>query len=248
MADPLGAPETAREIASRGVTAFALELIPRITRAQSMDVLSSMATIAGYKAVLLAAGTLPRMFPLLTTAAGTDHAGARLHRRCRRRRTAGDCDRAQAGRGRRSLRRAPGGERAGAERRREVRRAAARDRSGGRQGRLREGAGRSVLSAPARDDGARRRGQRRRHHDGRRAGKEGAGARDRRHGARHGARIGHRGSRGRARRQLRADARRSKSSSRRASRFSGRRICLRPCRITPARCTRRTSRRSCCTS
>ena len=71
MADPLGAPETVREIAARGVTAFALELIPRITRAQSMDVLSSMATIAGYKAVLLAANTLPRMFPLLTTAAGT---------------------------------------------------------------------------------------------------------------------------------------------------------------------------------
>ena len=71
MADPLGSPETVREIASRGVTAFALELIPRITRAQSMDVLSSMATIAGYKAVLLAAETLPRMFPLLTTAAGT---------------------------------------------------------------------------------------------------------------------------------------------------------------------------------
>jgi NAD(P) transhydrogenase subunit alpha len=71
MADPLGAPEGVRDIASRGVTAFALELIPRITRAQSMDVLSSMATIAGYKAVLLAANTLPRMFPLLTTAAGT---------------------------------------------------------------------------------------------------------------------------------------------------------------------------------
>ena len=71
MADPLGSPETARETASRSVTAFALELIPRITRAQSMDVLSSMATISGYKAVLLAANTLPRMFPLLTTAAGT---------------------------------------------------------------------------------------------------------------------------------------------------------------------------------
>ena len=70
-ADPLGSPEAVREIASSGVTAFALELIPRITRAQSMDVLSSMATIAGYKAVLLAAETLPRMFPLLTTAAGT---------------------------------------------------------------------------------------------------------------------------------------------------------------------------------
>ncbi|HKY22362.1 MAG TPA: Re/Si-specific NAD(P)(+) transhydrogenase subunit alpha [Vicinamibacterales bacterium] len=71
MADPLGSPEIARALAERGVTAFALELIPRITRAQSMDVLSSMATIAGYKAVLLAADALPRMFPLLTTAAGT---------------------------------------------------------------------------------------------------------------------------------------------------------------------------------
>ena len=71
MADPLSSPEIARELAARGVTAFALELIPRITRAQSMDVLSSMATIGGYKAVLLAANTLPRMFPLLTTAAGT---------------------------------------------------------------------------------------------------------------------------------------------------------------------------------
>ncbi|MSO55916.1 MAG: Re/Si-specific NAD(P)(+) transhydrogenase subunit alpha [Acidobacteria bacterium] len=71
MADPLGTPQGVRELAARGVTAFALELIPRITRAQSMDVLSAMATIAGYKAVLLAANTLPRMFPLLTTAAGT---------------------------------------------------------------------------------------------------------------------------------------------------------------------------------
>jgi NAD(P) transhydrogenase subunit alpha len=71
MADPLGAPDGVRELATRRVTSFALELIPRITRAQSMDVLSSMATIAGYKAVLVAADTLPRMFPLLTTAAGT---------------------------------------------------------------------------------------------------------------------------------------------------------------------------------
>ena len=71
MSDPLGAPDGVRELAGKGVTAFALELIPRITRAQSMDVLSSMATIAGYKAVLLAADRLPRMFPLLTTAAGT---------------------------------------------------------------------------------------------------------------------------------------------------------------------------------
>lgn len=71
MCDPLGAPEAIREIAQTGATLFALELIPRITRAQSMDVLSSMATIAGYRAVLLAAVELPKMFPLLMTAAGT---------------------------------------------------------------------------------------------------------------------------------------------------------------------------------
>jgi H+-translocating NAD(P) transhydrogenase subunit alpha len=68
---PLGAPESVREIAATGVTALAVELIPRITRAQSMDALSAMATVAGYKAVLLAASVLPRMFPMLMTAAGT---------------------------------------------------------------------------------------------------------------------------------------------------------------------------------
>ncbi|GAB4362339.1 MAG: Re/Si-specific NAD(P)(+) transhydrogenase subunit alpha [Deltaproteobacteria bacterium] len=73
MADPLGAPEGIREAAARKVSVFSLELLPRISRAQSMDVLSSMATIAGYKAVLLAAATLPRIFPLLMTAAGTVH-------------------------------------------------------------------------------------------------------------------------------------------------------------------------------
>lgn len=70
-ADPLGRPEAANEYASRSASLFALEMIPRITRAQSMDVLSSMATVAGYKAVLLAANTLPRMFPMFMTAAGT---------------------------------------------------------------------------------------------------------------------------------------------------------------------------------
>src|SRR5262249_45003977 len=59
------------ELAGRDVTSFAMELIPRITRAQSMDALSAMATIAGYKAVILAADALPRMFPMLMTAAGT---------------------------------------------------------------------------------------------------------------------------------------------------------------------------------
>ena len=68
---PLGTLKTLQEIAERGVTAFSVELMPRTTRAQSMDALSSMATICGYRAVVLAANTLPRMFPMLTTAAGT---------------------------------------------------------------------------------------------------------------------------------------------------------------------------------
>lgn len=68
---PLGSTKTLKELAERGVTAFSVELMPRTTRAQSMDALSSMATICGYRAVVLAADTLPRMFPMLTTAAGT---------------------------------------------------------------------------------------------------------------------------------------------------------------------------------
>src|SRR5271170_6545836 len=68
---PLGSLETIQEIASKGVTAFSIELMPRTTRAQSMDALSSMATISGYKAVVIAADTLPKLFPMMTTAAGT---------------------------------------------------------------------------------------------------------------------------------------------------------------------------------
>jgi len=71
FADPLGAPAALRGPAAAGVTMLSMELMPRITRAQSMDALSSMATIAGYKGVLLAANQLPRMFPMLMTAAGT---------------------------------------------------------------------------------------------------------------------------------------------------------------------------------
>jgi NAD(P) transhydrogenase subunit alpha len=71
MLDPLFNPGACLQLAERKVVAFALELLPRITRAQSMDVLSSQATVAGYKAVLLAAGALPKMLPLMTTAAGT---------------------------------------------------------------------------------------------------------------------------------------------------------------------------------
>jgi proton-translocating NAD(P)+ transhydrogenase subunit alpha len=68
---PLGDRATIEEIAAKGITAFSIELMPRITRAQSMDALSSMSTICGYKAVLLAADLLPKIFPMLTTAAGT---------------------------------------------------------------------------------------------------------------------------------------------------------------------------------
>ena len=68
---PLTAPDTARALADAGVTSFAMEAIPRITRAQSMDALSSQATVAGYRAGLIAAQELGRFFPMLTTAAGT---------------------------------------------------------------------------------------------------------------------------------------------------------------------------------
>ena len=71
MMDPLASPQAAQAVAKTGATAIALELVPRISRAQSMDVLSSMATLAGYKAVLLGASAAPRIFPMLMTAAGT---------------------------------------------------------------------------------------------------------------------------------------------------------------------------------
>lgn len=69
--NPLGDPQYLAQLAGTGVTAIAMEMIPRITRAQSMDALSSQSNIAGYKAVLLAAAQLPKFFPMLTTAAGT---------------------------------------------------------------------------------------------------------------------------------------------------------------------------------
>ena len=69
--EPLAEAELAKEFSQTGSTLFALELLPRITRAQSRDVLSAMATVAGYKAVLIAANELPRMFPMMMTAAGT---------------------------------------------------------------------------------------------------------------------------------------------------------------------------------
>lgn len=68
---PLDSPEISAGLAERGVTSFAMELVPRISRAQTMDALSAMASVGGYRAVLIAAEALPKFFPLLTTAAGT---------------------------------------------------------------------------------------------------------------------------------------------------------------------------------
>jgi NAD(P) transhydrogenase subunit alpha len=69
--DPLASPQGAQVLAACGATAFALELLPRTTRAQALDALASAASVVGYKAVLLAAGALPRMFPMMMTAGGT---------------------------------------------------------------------------------------------------------------------------------------------------------------------------------
>lgn len=71
MLDPLSHSDRFRRLAERGITSLALELVPRISRAQSMDALSSIATLAGYKAVLMAANQAPRIFPMMMTAAGT---------------------------------------------------------------------------------------------------------------------------------------------------------------------------------
>lgn len=71
LLSPISHPSVVQALAQGGVTSFAMDLIPRISRAQSMDALSSMSTIAGYRAALLAAASLPRFFPMLMTAAGT---------------------------------------------------------------------------------------------------------------------------------------------------------------------------------
>ena len=104
--DPYGNDAALKQMADAGVTAFALELIPRITRAQSMDILTSQANLAGYKAVLLAANNYGRIFPQMMTPAGTLRAVARLHHGRGRGRPAGDRHGAPAGRDRDGDRRA----------------------------------------------------------------------------------------------------------------------------------------------
>ena len=107
--EPLGRAGPDAALAARGVRAFAMESIPRISRAQAMDVLSSQADMAGYKAVLIAAQLAPRFFPMLTTAAGTIPPAQGADGRRRRRRPAGARDRPAPGRAVDRLRRAPGG-------------------------------------------------------------------------------------------------------------------------------------------
>ena len=126
--DPLQRPEGAKALAARGVTSFALELVPRISRAQSMDALSSTATMVGYKAVLLAADSAAAHDADDDDRRGHDRAGARVRDRRGRRRPAGDRHRAPARRRGRGLRRAAGREGADPQPGRQVRRAAARDR------------------------------------------------------------------------------------------------------------------------
>ena len=128
LCDPLGSPQAAAEMAARGATLFSLELLPRITRAQAMDVLSSQATVAGYRAVLLAAAALPKMFPMLMTAAGTIAPAKVFVVGGGRGRPAGHRHGLAAGRHRLGLRRAARRQGAGAEPGGQVRRDALGDR------------------------------------------------------------------------------------------------------------------------
>ncbi len=214
--DSLNDPSLSADLAKTGATVFSLELVPRITRAQSMDVLSSMATVAGYKAILLAAEILPRFFPMFMTAAGTI-APARVF---------------IVGVGVAGLQAISTAKRLGAVVSAYDIRPAVKDqvksvgakfvefdlqtRGGGGQGRLREGDGRGVLPQTAGDDGEGRQGARRgRHHRGG-ARQEGADPRHRGYGEGDDPRLGGRRPRGGKGRQLRVhEARRDGRRQRR---------------------------------
>ena len=130
--DPYGEDAALKAMADAGVVAFAMELMPRITRAQVMDVLSSQANLAGYRAVIDAAAEYGRALPMMMTAAGTVPAAQGVRHGRGRRRPAGDRDRAPARRGRHRHRRAAGGQGAGREPRRQVRRGRGRGVQAGR--------------------------------------------------------------------------------------------------------------------
>ena len=237
---PLGSIETIREIAERGVTSFSVELMPRTTRAQSMDALSSMATICGYKAVVVAADLLPRLFPMLTTAAGTITPARVL----------------VIGAGVAGLQAIATARRLGAVVSAYDLRPAAKEQVQSLGGRFVElpieakdaqdarGYARAqdetFLRAPARAAGAGRRRERRRHHGRGDPGQEIAGAGHARDGRAHGARLGDRRPGRGARRELRADSPGRAASSSTASPSSAGSTWPAPCPTTPARCTRET--------
>ena len=154
---PLDEPALAERLAKRRVTAFAMELMPRITRAQSMDALSSQSSLAGYEAVLMAASTLPRIFPMMVTAAGTMQPSKVLVIGAGVAGLQAIATRQAARRGGLGLRHASGREGAGAEPGRALRRARSRHRRRRGRRRLREGPERGVLPAPARAAGRARR-------------------------------------------------------------------------------------------
>ncbi len=161
---PLGSKEIAQEIAATGAIAFAVELMPRTTRAQSMDALSSMATVCGYKAVIIAADTLPKLYPMLTTAAGTITPARVLIIGCGVAGLQAIATAKRLGAVVSAYDRAPRRERAGAEPRRPFRRIAHRSEGCAGRTRLRHRAGRSLLRPPARTARPRRRRKRRGHH------------------------------------------------------------------------------------
>ena len=119
--DPYGNETALKAMADAGVIAFAMELMPRITRAQSMDVLSSQANLAGYRAVIDGAAEYGRALPMMMTAAGTVPAAKSVRHGRRRRRPAGDCDRAPTGRYCHRDRRTSRDQGTGAEPRRQIR-------------------------------------------------------------------------------------------------------------------------------
>ncbi len=145
LLQPLAAPEAMHALAARGVTAFSLDSIPRVTRAQPMDALSSQSTVAGYKAVVLAAEHLGKFFPMLDDRRRDDPAREGARARRRRRRAAGDRHGPPPRRGGVRLRRAPRREGAGGEPRRDLPRARCRGRRGRRRlrGRPRRGRARA---------------------------------------------------------------------------------------------------------
>ena len=235
----LDAPETRAALATRNITAFAMEAIPRISRAQAVDALSSQSTLAGYKAVILAAEHATRLLPMMTTAAGTlpparvlvlgaGVAGLQASR-----------PRTGSARGRPATTSGPRRPSRSLRRRRLAR---ARHR-GRRRGRLCARADRRRARGPA--AGAHRRDQdlRHRHHDRAGPGPPGAAPGDR--GGRRGHAAGQRDRRPRRRdrRQLRADraraGRRSSTASRSPRRWTWRRACpSTPPSSTPATCRR----------